>query len=62
MGAVMTEYAQVIGRVEPEIKEALDKIKTDEGINIEWQLRMGLLMWLESRGVAPLKPKTDLPR
>ncbi len=53
----MAEYAQVIGRVEPEIKDALDDIKAKEGINIEWQLRMGLLMWLESRGINPIKPK-----
>lgn len=49
------EYVQVVARVEPEIKAALDKLKESEGILIEWQMRMGLLMWLESKGIFPLR-------
>ena len=54
------DYAQVIARVEPEIKSALDKLKETDGLLIEWQVRMGLLMWLESKGINPLpKPKAN---
>lgn len=53
------EYAQVIARVEPEIKQALDKLKKSDGLLIEYQIRMGLLMWLESKGINPLKIKRE---
>ena len=57
----MRHQAQVIARVEPEIKAALDEIKKNEGILIDHQFRMGLLLWLESKGINPLanprKPK-----
>lgn len=49
------EYAQVIARVEPEIKAALDGLKESDGLLLEYQIRMGLLMWLESKGINPLK-------
>ena len=49
------EYAQVIARVEPAIKDALDGLKESDGLLLEYQIRMGLLMWLESRGINPLK-------
>lgn len=53
----MDEYAQVIARVEPEIKAALDSLKETDGLLLEYQIRMGLLMWLESKGINPLKAK-----
>lgn len=53
----MEEYAQVVGRVEPEIKAALDQLKETDGILLEYQIRMGLLMWLETKGINPLKNK-----
>lgn len=49
------ELVQVAGRMEPEIKAALDDLKKNEGIMIEYQIRMGVLMWLESRGIYPLE-------
>jgi hypothetical protein len=51
------QYAQVIARVEPEIKAALDSLKETDGLLLEYQIRMGLLMWLESKGVQPIKLK-----
>ena len=53
----VSEHVQVIARVEPEIKAALDQIKETQGIMLEYQIRMGLLMWLESKGVHPLRVK-----
>lgn len=50
-------FAQIFARVEPEIKDALEKVKETDGIMIEYQVRMGALMWLESRGITPLKKK-----
>lgn len=51
------EYAQVIARVEPEIKEALDGLKETDGLLLEFQIRAGLLLWLESKGIDPFKRK-----
>jgi len=42
--------AQIIARVEPEIKRALERIKKEQGFLLEHQIRMGVLMWIESRG------------
>lgn len=55
----MKPEVQLIARVEPAIKAALDAIKENEGIFLEYQIRMGLLLWLESKGVDPLKPKRN---
>lgn len=49
---------QVWTRIAPVIKAALDEIKEREGIMLEHQIRQGVLLWLESRGIDPLKPKS----
>lgn len=53
----MKAQVQLIARVEPEIRAALNNLKETKGILIEHQIRMGCLMWLESQGIEPLKPK-----
>lgn len=43
--------------IDSEIKDALDEIKTKEGIPLAAQLRFALLEWLEARG-KPVKYPT----
>lgn len=53
----MADTVQVIARVEPEIKAALDTLKETDGLLLEFQIRAGLLLWLESKGVDPFKKR-----
>ncbi len=50
----MAKGPQLVARCEPEIKTALEEIKATKGLLVEHQIRMGVLMWLESQGVTPL--------
>ncbi len=53
----MSDFTQVNARVETEIKDALDALRESDGIKIEHQIRMGCLLWLESKGVDPFAKK-----
>ncbi len=49
---------QVWTRIPPEVKAALENIKTRDGIALEYQIRQGVLMWLDSKDANPLaKPR-----
>ena len=47
--------------IDSEIKDAIDEIKTNEGIPLAAQLRFALLTWLETRG-KPIKTITRKSR
>ena len=46
-------------RMDPELMEAMDKIREKTGAPVSWQVRQGIRLWLKAQGV---KLKSDRKR
>jgi hypothetical protein len=48
----MTRRQSIALRVDPELMEALQKVKDADGVPVSEQIRRGIKLWLESKGVS----------
>jgi hypothetical protein len=49
-------------KIDSEVAAALKQVKAREGIGESEQIRRGILLWLETKGVTPQKPKSERKR
>jgi hypothetical protein len=53
----MTPLKPTTFRLETELMESLQIVKERDGIPVTEQVRRGILMWLESKGVKPARKR-----
>jgi hypothetical protein len=58
----MTRRKPVNVRIDPELVDALDRIRAADGVPVSEQIRRGIVLWLASKGAAPKSPARKKPK